>query len=86
MARGGASRRRRTRRRAGGTTRSLMGYLLIGLLVVLGLGVLIAVSWLKPPEYDKTTLCPKAGPEAGLVILLDLTDRIGSTHPACAVA
>ncbi len=80
MARRGASRRRRTRRRTGGTIRSLIGYLFIGLLVVLGLGVLIAVSWLKPPEYNETTLCPKTGPGAGLVILLDLTDRIGSTQ------
>ena len=80
MARRGASRRKRTRRRAGSATRSLLGYLLIGLLVVLSVIVLIAVSWLKPPEYDQKTLCPKTGPEAGLVVLLDLTDRIGSTQ------
>ena len=71
-----------------------MHYLLIALSFALLIGGLVAV-WpktggqsvrgtllrlLNPSELDSKTLCPKTGPEAGLVILLDLTDRIGSTQ------
>ena len=50
------------------------------IVLVVGGSVVAYWLWLKPTEYDKKTLCPKTGPEAGLVVLLDLTDRIGSTQ------
>ncbi len=81
MVRRRVSRRGHTRRRAGGR-RSILWLLLIVPLLALLIGGLFAVRQLAPPEYDKETLCPKAGPEAGLVVLLDLTDRIGSTQHA----
>lgn len=82
MARKSASRRASTYSRGGSATHSSGWYWLIIIILVLGVGGSVAAYqlWFKPPEYNKSTLCPKTGPEAGLVILLDLTDRIGATQ------
>ena len=80
MARRVAPRRRRTRRSTKDALRPFVWRLLIVVSLVLLIGGFIAGRLLAPPEYDKETLCPKTGPEAGLVILFDMTDRIGSTQ------
>lgn len=96
MARRGASRRRRSRARAGRPIHPLVGGLLIAFSILLLIGGLVAIwpkegpqamlgalfSLWNPTEHNKETLCPKTGPEAGIVILLDLTDRIGATQQA----
>lgn len=82
MARRSASRRgkRRPRAREGGGLRSAMAYVFIGLLMVVIVGGMLFAHFQKSSEIDARTLCPKTGPEAGLVILLDLTDKIGATQ------
>jgi len=82
MARKSTSRRASAYSRGGSATHSSGWYWLIIIILVLSVGgsVVTYQLWFKPPEYNKSTLCPKTGPEAGLVILLDLTDRIGATQ------
>lgn len=68
--------RRREKRQAGWW--ALIVVTLVGLAVVV-----VLIREFRPPSIDKTTLCPKeTGPEAGVVILLDLTDPLSRTQHA----
>lgn len=72
--------RRRRRKRSGGS----VGWWVAAILMAVAIAAaFVGFQFLAPQKLDTATLCPaKTGPEAGIVILIDLTDPLSVTQHA----